>query len=97
MRMYVIGITSDGTLEGSEFTIKILGAIADPLVGAFLVEDPDDSLLLRSRFQCELTKFLLINDRGLAELQRRDLDIKALGEANSAEFRRRRILSPIAE
>jgi len=97
MLMHVIGVTDDGRLHNSEFTTQIFDAIGSARIAAILAEGPEDVRALRSRVGCDFTRFLLVNDEGLQELQKRDADVKPLGQFNSAEILRKTILSPNVE
>jgi uncharacterized protein DUF2569 len=84
--MHVIGITDAGTLGDSKLTPATLGAMRNPRVAAFVAADREDVRILQSRFNCELTSFLLLNDEGLSELRERDLNITPLGQIDSSEI-----------
>jgi hypothetical protein len=94
MEMQVIGVTDDGRLCDSDFTVAVFRVIDSQRVVAFTAIDADERRGLQARFPSEFRSFLLVSDAGLAELRKRDSAIDTLGQCNSADITRRQIVAP---
>jgi hypothetical protein len=94
MEMHVIGITDGGRLGDSDFTIAVFRVIDSQQVVAFAATDAGENRGLQVRLASEFSSFLLVSEAGLAELRRRDSSINPLGQCNSADITKRRIVAP---
>src|SRR5258708_2782452 len=89
MQMSVLAIVSGERIDGSAFTSKIFDKLSPP-VCAVMIDSPDDVTMLRARFHCEASKFVMLDERTLYELQKRDPEVKPMGRINSAEIKNKK-------